>query len=80
MVSNYVKCSSCGWVHYAVSLGEAQAAVDDFNSYAACAGLEQRSLLSRYLSCIRCGTATYQCVPFVPEREPGYTMQPVVID
>lgn len=77
---DYVKCQSCGWVHYAVPRAEAQLEVALFNSYAERAGIEERSSLESYMTCRRCGADTATFEQFTPEREPGYTMQPAVVE
>lgn len=76
---NYVRCP-CGWVHYAVPLDHAAQAVADFNAYAQRADLEQRSSLDRYMRCAKCSADTALFERFTPEREPGFTMQPVVVE
>lgn len=78
--SKYVRCIACGWVHYAVTLEHAVQAVADFNAYAQRAGLEQLSALESYMTCRKCGADTARFVGFVPERELGFTMQPVVVE
>ena len=77
---NYAICHSCGWVHYAVSREHAVQAVADFNAYAERAGIEQRSSLESYMTCRKCGVDTATFKRFTPEREPGFTMQPAVVE
>lgn len=76
---DYVRCP-CGWVHYAVPLASAQLEVARFNAYAERAGIEQRSTLASYLRCRRCRADTALFEAFVPGREPGFTMLPVVVE
>jgi hypothetical protein len=75
---DYVRCL-CGWVHFAVPLASAQLEIARFNAYAERAGIEHRSSLDSYLRCRRCRADTAQFERFTPEREPGYTMLPVVV-
>lgn len=76
----YVRCPSCGWVHYAVRRDAAQLAVVRFNAYAERAGIEQRSSLESYLTCRKCSADAALLERFAPEREPGFTIQPVVVE
>lgn len=56
-------CSKCGWVHFAVSLKEAQHSVASFNTYFASLTLKQQkeyyggkgASMATYLSCFLCG-------------------------
>lgn len=77
---DYVKCPACGWVRYAVKRGAAQLDVVRFNSYAQRVGLKQGSSLESYMTCLKCGADTTTFERFTPEREPGHTMQPVVVE
>ncbi len=76
---DYVRCP-CGWVHYAVPPASAQLEVAQFNTYAERAGLQEHSSLESYMRCVKCGADTARFEAFVPEREPGFTMQPVVVE
>lgn len=74
-----VKCPNCGWVHAAISMEEARAAVDVANAYPA-KGTPKRATLFPCLRCFRCGRSSSQFVLAQPGDAPtGSTIQGVTV-
>ena len=75
-----VKCPNCGWVHAAISIKEAHAAVNVANKYPATDETPRRATLAPYLRCFRCGRSSSQFVLAQPGDAPtGSTIQGVTV-
>ena len=82
---HYVTCAACGWVHWPISRAYAEESVMRFNSFydAAPAHVResylQRSDISQYEHCFRCGAPHTEMVKSKPEDCPtGVTLQPII--
>lgn len=80
-----VTCKICGWVHVAVPRGWAESEVEKFNSFYDMAPSQvrehytQRSDISAYEKCFRCGAHYSEMKPSKPEDCPtGVTLQPII--
>jgi hypothetical protein len=79
--TTYVKCPTCGWLHFAVSAESAVEQVDAVNEAFALQGIPQRAFFDKYLRCFRCNADTATFVPAQETDAPlGVTIQPVVIE
>lgn len=78
---NYVKCRSCGWVHFAVSAECARAEVADANAELRSRGKPEAASFERYLCCFRCGQDSANFEPALDTDGPtGVTVQGVVVE
>lgn len=83
----YLKCTKCGWIHFAVSRDYAEEEVSSFNRYyESLTPIQQeenyggrKSDISSYEHCFRCGTHHEQAVKATNEEVPnGSTIQPMI--
>jgi rubredoxin len=65
------KCHDCGWVHFAISLAEAEAHTAIVNEYLAeKVPRGQIATVDRYFKCSRCGAPSSDFVPAAPGDAP----------
>ena len=78
---DFVKCRSCGWVHFAVSSECACAEVAYANAHLRSLGQPKSASFERYLCCFRCGRDGANFEPaFDTDGPSGVTVQGVVVE
>lgn len=86
---NEYQCNKCGWVHFGVTREEAEAQVNEFNTYFDSLSWDQqldnyggkRSAISSYEHCFACGNVYTDFRPAVHEAAPiGCTLGPIIVD
>ncbi len=84
---NARKCLRCGWVHFARSLAEVTAEINQFNAYYDNLTADKqcnfagRSCLANYQSCFRCGNSYADFRDATDEEVPyGSTLQPILTE
>lgn len=79
-MTNFVKCTACGWLHFAISAAAALEEMQGMNEMLEREGSDRKATLEAYLRCFRCGADS---ATFVPAQEsdapPGVTIQAVVV-
>lgn len=74
------KCNECSWVHFVISLAEAEAHTAIVNEYLA--EKEPRGQIAtvdRYFKCSRCGAPSVDFVPAEPGDAPMLSTVPGVV-
>ena len=66
--AKHYKCGACGWVHFELSLKDAQAHTDAVN--AAMRADDKPVAVERYFACARCGASRATFVPALPGDAP----------
>ena len=85
--SHYITCALCGNVHYPITRAFAELSVSRFNHFydAAPAHVResyvQRSDISQYEHCYKCGAPASEMKPSKPDDCPvGVTLQPIIFE
>ena len=85
--SHYVTCGVCGWCHWGISRAYAEESVLRFNHFYDAApahvreSYTQRSDISQYEHCFRCGASFVEMKPSKPSDCPtGVTLQPIIVE
>lgn len=74
------KCVKCAWVHAAISLADAQSAIDGANAARVQRRLPINADIEQYQKCFGCGTSTKSFIPDGASDAPqGSTLQVVVV-
>ncbi len=74
----HYKCGVCGWVHFELSLKDAQAHTDAVNAAPRAGG--KPVTVDRYFACSRCGASNATFVPALPgDAPPLSTLRGVVL-
>lgn len=80
-MTNFVKCPTCGWLHFAIAEADALEEMRGVNEILEHEGSGRKATLEAYLRCFRCGADS---AAFVPAQEsdapPGVTIQAVVVE
>ena len=76
--AKHYKCGVCGWVHFELSLKDAQAHTDAVNAAPLKDG--KPVTVDRYFACSRCGASSATFVPALPSDAPPLsTLRGVVL-
>ena len=76
--AKHYKCGVCGWVHFELSLKDAEAHTDAVN--AALREDDKSVAVERYFVCSRCGASSATFVPALPgDAPPLSTLRGVVL-
>lgn len=76
--AKHYKCGVCGWVHFELSLKDAQAHTDAVNAAPLKDG--KPVTVDRYFACSRCGASSATFVPALPgDAPPLSTLRGVVL-
>ena len=80
-MAEFVKCPTCGWLHFKISRAEALAHVQEVNETLEHADSSGKATLEAYLHCFRCGADSASFVLAQASNAPiGATIQAVVVE